>query len=95
MTEINPVEGSGFYLTIVDKDFKYIRCNKDYQNKFANGLTYRYKFSEHNETGIGVYVVYTNNEIPEAQSYFTKKSLAEYFDVTAIFREEKLNSLGI
>ena len=95
MTQINPVEGSGFYLTIVDKDFKYIRCNKDYQNKFANGLTYRYKFSEHNETGIGVYVVYTNNEIPEAQSYFTKKTLSEYFDVTVIFREDKLNSLGI
>ena len=95
MTQIYPAEGSGFYLTIVDKDFKMIRCNKDYQNRFANGLTYRYKLAEHNETGIGVYVVYTNNEIPEAQSYFTKKSLAEYFDVKVIFREEKLNTLGI
>ena len=95
MKDIYPVEGSGFYLTLVDKDFKSIRCNKDYQNRFANGLTYRYKLSEHNETGIDIYVVYTNNEIPEAQSYFTKKSLSEYFDVKAIFREEKLNILGI
>lgn len=95
MKDIYPVEGNGFYLTLVDKEFKYIKCNKDYQNRFANGLTYRYKLSEHNETGIGVYVVFTNNEIPEAQSYFTKKSLSEYFDVKSIFREEKLNSLGI
>lgn len=95
MTQIYPAEGSGFYLTIVDKEFKYIRCNKCYQNRFSPGLTYRYKFSEHNETGIGVYVVYTNNEIPETQSYFTKKTLAEYFDTTAIFREEKLKLIGL
>lgn len=95
MSDIYPVDGNKFYLTLVDKDFKSIRCNKDYQNRFSNGLTYRYKISKHNETGIEVYIVYTNNEIPETQSYFTKKSLSEYFDVTAIFREEKLNSLGI
>jgi hypothetical protein len=95
MKEIYPVEGNGFYLTFIDEDFKSIRCNKNYQNRFANGLIYRYKISKHNETDIEVYVVYTNNEIPEAQSYFTKKSLSEYFDTKAIFREEKLNILGI
>ena len=95
MTGIYPVEGNGFYLTFIDEEFKSIRCNKDYQNRFANGLTYRYRSTKHNETGIEVYVVYTNNEIPETESYFTKKSLAEYFDTKAIFREEKLNILGI
>ena len=95
MTQIYPAEGSGFYLTIVDKDFKYILCNKDYQNRFANGLTYRYKLAKHNETGILVYVIFINNYESDLPSYFTKKSLSEYFDTTAIFREEKLNILGI
>ena len=96
MKDIQTVKAaSGFYLTIIDNELKEILCIKDYQGIFYNGRTYHYKLSKHNETDIEVYVVYTNNEIPEAQSYFTKKSLSEYFDTKAIFREEKLNILGI
>jgi hypothetical protein len=95
MTDIYPVENNWFYLTLIDEDYKLIRCKKDYQGKFAPDSTYRYKLSRHNETGIDVYVVYTNNYESDLPSYFTKKNLADYFDLTAIFREEKLNSLGI
>ena len=95
MTDIYPVEGNGFYLSFIDEEFKFIRCNKDYQSKFAPGVVYRYKLTKHNETDIEVYVVYINNYESDLPSYFTKKSLSEYFDTTAIFREEKLNSLGI
>lgn len=95
ISEIYPVEGNGFYLTFIDEEFKSIRCNKDYQSKFASGITYRYRLSKHNETGIEVYVVYINNYESDLPSYFTKKSLSEYFDTKAIFREEKLNILGI
>lgn len=95
MKDVYPVENSAFYLTLVDEDYKHIRCYKDYQSKFAPGITYPYKLAKHSETGIFVYIVYNNNYESDLASYFTKKTLGQYFDVTAIFREEKLNSLGI
>lgn len=90
--KVYPVHDGGFYLTIIDEDYKSIRCVKDYQSRFFSGETYKYKLSKHSETGISVYIVYEKENVP---GYFTKTTLSRNFDTTSIFREEKLNQLGI
>lgn len=95
--KVYPVDGSGFYLTIIDEDYKSIRCVKDYQSKFFSGEIYKYKLSKHSEMDISVYIV-CEKEIPGTPvqvGYFTKTTLSRNFDTTSIFREEKLNQLGI
>jgi hypothetical protein len=95
--KVYPVESNGFYLTVIDKDYKSIRCVKDYQGRFFSGETYKYKLSKHSETGIRLYIV-CEKEIPGTPGqigYFTKTTLSRNFDTTSIFREEKLNQLGI
>jgi hypothetical protein len=81
------------YLTIIDEELKSIRCRKDYLNIYLSGFYYSYRLYRHDETGINIYVVY-HHEILEP-NFFTKQSLVKHFYTTDIFREEKLNSIGI
>lgn len=93
MNVIYPVKDNSYYITLVDEEFKSIRCIKDYNNTYSSGVIYSYRLYKHDETGIMVYVVY--HDVALEPNFFTKDSLLKYFDITSIIREEKLNTLGI
>jgi hypothetical protein len=100
MKVIYPVTDNSFYITLVDEEFKSIRCIKDYINAYTSGVTYSYRLYKHDETDIMIYVVYKDvcddsNLHENNCHFFTKDSLAKHFDITSINREEKLNTLGI
>jgi hypothetical protein len=93
MNVIYPVKDNSYYITLVDEEFKSIRCIKHYANIYSSGVIYLYRLYKHDETGIMIYVVY--QDVALEPNYFTKDSLAKHFDITSITREEKLNTLGI
>ncbi len=95
MSVIYPVNDNGFYITLVDEEFKLIRCIKDYTDIYSSGVDYSYRLYKHDETGIMIYVVYKDVCGDSNPHFFTKDSLAKHFDITSIDREEKLNTLGI
>lgn len=92
MNVIYPVKDNS-YITLVDEEFKSIRCNNDYSDVFSRDVVYSYRLYKHDETGINFYVVY--KDVKSEPNIFTKDSLSKYFDITSIIREEKLNNLGI
>ena len=91
MNVIYPVKDNGLYITLVDEEFKSIRCIKDYINAYSSGVIYSYRLYNHDETGINIYVVY--KDVTLEPNYFTKDSLARNFDITSILREEKFKNI--